>query len=106
MSSADTMRVLERHGAAAEAHDLDAIMADYAEDAVLISPRHGVLHGAEIRTFFEQPSDLTGFEVITLLIDDEVAFFTWKTDAVPFGSDTFVLRDGKIAVQTVAMPAE
>ena len=49
---------------------------------------------------------MTGFEVITLLIDDEVAFFTWRTDAVPFGSDTFLLRDGKIAVQTVAMPAE
>jgi ketosteroid isomerase-like protein len=104
MSSDETMRVLQRHGAAAAANDLDAIMADYAKDAVLISPRHGVLHGEEIRTFFEHPNDVTGFEVITLLVDDEVAFFTWRTDAVPFGSDTFVLRDGKIAVQTVATP--
>jgi hypothetical protein len=106
MSSADTMRVLERHGAAAAANDLDAVMADYVEDAVLISPRHGVLRGAEIRRFFEHPSDLSGFEVITLLVDEEVAFFTWRTDAVPFGSDTFVMRDGKIAVQTVAMPTD
>ena len=44
-------------------------------------------------------------DVITALIDREVAFLTCKTDAVPFGSDTFVLRDGKIVVQTVAMPA-
>ena len=65
MSSDDTLRVLEHHGAAAEANDLDAIMADDADDA-----------------------------------------FTWKTDAVPFGSDTFVVRGGKITVQTVAMPAE
>ena len=106
MLSDDTMRVLERHGAAVEANDLDAVMADYAEDAVLISPRHGVLRGSEIRTFFEHPTDLTGFEVITLLIDQDVAFLTWTTDAVSFGSDTFILRDGKIAVQTVAMPAE
>ena len=105
MSSDDTLKVLERHGAAAQANDLDAVMADYAEDAVLISPRHGVLRGAQVRRFFEQPGDLTGFEVIDLFIDDEVAFFTWKTGAVPFGSDTFVLRDGKIIVQTVAMPA-
>ena len=56
MSSDDTMRVLERHGAAAAANDLQAIMADYAE-------------------------------------------------AVQFGSDTFVVRDARIAVQTVAMPA-
>jgi ketosteroid isomerase-like protein len=56
MSSDDTTRVLERHGAAAEANDLDAIMADYTEDAVLFSPRHGVLHGAEIRTFSSSPA--------------------------------------------------
>ena len=106
MSSEDTMRVLERHGAAAQANDLDAVLADYAEDAVLISPGHGVLRGREIRTFFENPSDLTGFEVISLFVDDEVAFFTWKTAAVAFGSDTFIVRGGKIAVQTVATPPE
>ena len=80
-------------------------MADYAPDVILLSLRHGVLRGSEIRKFFEQPSDLAGFEVITLLVEDDVAFFTWKTDAVGFGSDTFVIRDGKIAVQTVAMQA-
>ncbi len=106
MPSDDTLKVLERHGAAARANDLDAVMADYTEDAVLISPRHGVLRGAEIRTFFEHPADLTGFEVTALFIDDAVAFFTWRTDAVAFGSDTFVLRGDKIAVQTVAMPAD
>src|SRR4051794_26494564 len=106
MSSDDTLKVLECHGAAARTNVLVAVMADYTEDAVLISPRHGVLRGAEIRTFFEHASDLTGFEVITLFVDDDVAFFTWKTDAVAFGSDTFVLRGGKIAIQTVAMPAD
>ena len=106
MSADETRRVLERHGAAAQVNDLDAIMADYTDDAVLISPRHGVRRGADVRTFFEHPSDLTGFEVLALFIDDDVAFFTWRTDAVPFGSDTFVMRDGKIAVQTVAMPSD
>ena len=105
MSSADTLKVRERHGAAAQANDLAAVMADYAPDAILLSPCHGVLRGNEIKRFFEQASDLAAFEVITLLIEDDVAFFTWKTDAVAFGSDIFVLRDGKIAVQTVAMPA-
>lgn len=90
MSSDDTMKVLERHGAAVRTNDLEAVMADDAHDAVLISPRHGVLRGAEIRSFFEHPSDLTGFKVISLFVDDDVAFFTWKTDAVAFGSDTFV----------------
>jgi ketosteroid isomerase-like protein len=43
MWSENRLKVLERHGAAAQANDLDAVMADYTEDAVLISPRHGVL---------------------------------------------------------------
>jgi ketosteroid isomerase-like protein len=106
MSSDDTMKILERHGAATQANDLDAVMADYADDAVLISPRHGVLRGSEIRTFFEHPSDLSGFEVTSLFVDDDVAFFTWRTDAVAFGSDTFVVRDDKITIQSVAMPAD
>jgi len=56
MSSADTLKVLERHGAAAQGGDLTAVMADYAPDAILLSPRHGVLRGSEIRKCFEQPS--------------------------------------------------
>jgi hypothetical protein len=40
MSSDDTMKVLERHGAAVQTNDLDAVMADDAHNAVLISPRH------------------------------------------------------------------
>jgi hypothetical protein len=73
---------------------------------VLISPRHGVLRGSEIRTFLEHPGDLTGFDVTALFVDSDVAFCTWRTDAVSFGSDTFVVRDGKITVQTVAMPTD
>jgi hypothetical protein len=32
MSSDDTMKILERHGAAAQANELDAVMADHADD--------------------------------------------------------------------------
>jgi hypothetical protein len=56
--------------------------------------------------FSEHPGDLTGFDVISLFVDDDVAFFTRRTDAVAFGSDTFILRGSQIAVQTVAMPIE
>jgi hypothetical protein len=40
--------------------------------------------------------------VTGLHIEGDVILVTWKTAAVPAGSDTFVIRDGKIAVQTVA----
>jgi hypothetical protein len=44
--------------------------------------------------------------VTSLFVDHDVAFFTWKTKALPFGSDTFIVRGGKIAIQTVAMPVQ
>jgi ketosteroid isomerase-like protein len=102
MSSDESLNVLQRHGAAAESGDLEALMADYTDQSVLISSRHGVLTGPAIRAFFESPSDMTGFEVTGLHVEGEVILLTWKTAAVAAGSDTFVIRDGKIAVQTVA----
>ena len=53
---------------------------------------------------FQKVNFTTSLEEIPLFVDDDVAFFTWKTDAVACGSDTFVLRGGQIVVQTVAMP--
>jgi len=36
MSRDESLNVLQRHGAAAEAGDLDAVMADYTDESVLI----------------------------------------------------------------------
>ena len=51
MSSADTLKVLGKPRAAAQANGLAAVMTDYAAGAILLSPRHGVLRGNEIRRF-------------------------------------------------------
>jgi hypothetical protein len=101
MSSDESLEVLQRHGAAAESGDVDVIMADYTDESVLISSRHGVLRGAAIRDFFETPADMAGFAVTALHVEGEVILLTWKTAAVSAGSDTFVIRDGKIIMQTV-----
>jgi len=37
------------------------------------------------------------------VVEGDLAYITWHTDQVPFGSDTFVIRDGKIVYQTVAV---
>ena len=44
-----------------------------------------------------------GFEVTATAVEGDVAVVTWRSASVPFGTDTFVLRDGRIAIQTVAM---
>ena len=91
--------------------DIDAIMADYAEDAALFTP-NGALHGHdEIRPLFEAmvagvlPPGST-FEMSQQIIEGEVAYIVWSAESanynIPFGTDTFVIRDGKITTQTFA----
>jgi ketosteroid isomerase-like protein len=49
LASEDAMAVLMHHGEALGTGDLDAIMEDYADDAVFISDTAGVVAGAADR---------------------------------------------------------
>jgi hypothetical protein len=98
MSSESTKAVLDHHGAALLAGDIDAVMEDY------ISNLGGVLKGLRaIRSVFETTGEFGGFTETTMHIDGDVAFATWTAEGISFGSDTFVIRDGKIVCQTVAI---
>jgi ketosteroid isomerase-like protein len=90
----------------------DAIVADYANDAVLIT-QDAVFHApAEIRRFFEgfmanaSPELLAAFTVTRLETQGEVGFLLWKAEPfIPLATDTFVVRDDRIVAQTFAMLA-
>jgi ketosteroid isomerase-like protein len=105
MSTEVTKSVLDHHMAALLADDLDEVMTDYTEDSVFITNLGGVIKGLEgIRGVFgASGAAMAGFEGAVEEVDDDVAFVVWKSDLMPFGTDTFVVRDGKIAVQTVAL---
>jgi uncharacterized protein (TIGR02246 family) len=100
--------VFAHHAQALGAGDLDEIVADYADDAVFITPS-GVLRGKEgIRTAFTQLlADVPNatWDLPTQIYDGDVLFLEWTADAgatrVDDGIDTFVFRDGQIRVQTV-----
>ena len=100
--------VFAHHAQALGAGDLDEIVADYAEDAVFITPA-GVLRGKEgIRTAFTQLlADVPNatWDLPTQIYDGDVLFLEWTADAgasrVDDGIDTFIFRDGQITVQTV-----
>jgi ketosteroid isomerase-like protein len=79
------------HGRALSAADLDAIVVDYADDAVVITPA-GAARGAQgIRAAF--------------VFEGDVLFLEWTADSdlnrVEDGVDTFVFRNGEIWAQTV-----
>lgn len=100
--------VFRHHAQALGAGDLDEIVADYADDAIFITPA-GVRRGKEgIRAAFTQlladvPDAL--WELRTRIYVDDVLFVEWAADAaetvVEDGIDTFVFCDGLIRVQTV-----
>jgi ketosteroid isomerase-like protein len=100
--------VFQHHGQALGAGDLDEIVADYAEDAVFISPA-GIKRGLDgIREAFTQLlADVpnAAWDLKTLIFDGDVLFLEWAADAgktrVDDGIDTFIFRDGMIRLQTV-----
>jgi uncharacterized protein (TIGR02246 family) len=100
--------VFAHHAQALGAGDLDEILADYADDAVFISPG-GVLRGKDgIRAAFTRLLDDVPdavWELKTQIFEGDVLFLEWAADSaatrVDDGIDTFLFSDGLIRVQTV-----
>jgi ketosteroid isomerase-like protein len=103
-----TESIVEHHLEALLAGDVDEVMKDYADDAVLITAGMGLAEGTEaLRTAFSMiPTEMfSGFEVTEQVVSGDTAMVNWKSDALSFGTDTFVVRDGRIVAQTVAFSA-
>jgi len=111
-----TEKTLLRHWRAFGAGDIEAIMADYAEDAVLIT-RDATLKGhAQIRSLFSQisenifPPGSTSLNLTNQVVEGEIAYILWSGSSphynAPLATDTFVMRDGKIVAQTFAAQLE
>jgi hypothetical protein len=100
--------VFAHHGQALAAGDLDAIVADYADDSVVITSA-GVAGGKdEIRQVFVKLLDdlpEAAWDLKTLIFDGDVLLLEWAADSAvnsaDDGVDTFVFRDGMIWAQTV-----
>ncbi len=108
----DTATVIKRHLDALLSRDLDRLMEDYAEDAFFLSNMAPVaIRGrAALRAFWMQaflvftPEVLGSLKFTQQEIEGDVAFILWSAGpAIPFGSDTFVVRGGKIVAQTGAV---
>jgi ketosteroid isomerase-like protein len=100
--------IFSHHAQALGGGDLEGIVADYADDAVFISPA-GSKYGKDgIRAAFTQLlADVpeAAWELKTQIYEGDVLFLEWSAVAaatrVDDGIDTFVFRDGQIQVQTV-----
>ena len=112
-----TQEVLDHHLKCLAAGDLEGIVADYAPDAVLITPpghfsSDGILRGkagaqqgfSALLRELGQPG--TSFQMEHMSIEGDYAYIVWRAETpdniYDFGSDTFVIRNGKIVAQTFA----
>ena len=111
--SADTTKQTEatlvHHLQAFAEGDINAILTDYVEESILYTP-DGPMRGlSKIREFFSgilenmPPGFMEAFEMVRQDVEGEIAYIVWKSpSAAPLGTDTFVIRNGKIVVQTFA----
>ncbi len=107
----ETEAVYNHHQQAISARDLDAIMEDYAEDSIIIvnvapEPLRGL---TAIRSFFAQFFEVWSPELQSTVslarqdVEGEIVYTVWSAGpTMPFGTETHVIRDGKIRVQTAA----
>jgi ketosteroid isomerase-like protein len=106
-----TKDVVDNHVKCFGERDLNGILSDYLPGAVLFTPQ-GPLRGVdEIRPLFkamlaefEKPG--AKFSMMHMSFEGEYAYILWKAETADnvyeLVTDTFVIRDGKIAVQSFA----
>ena len=109
--SRQTEAVLAHHFEAFGKGDVDDVLSDYTKESKLFTP-DGVLEGtAAIRPLFEKFSGEvlppgSEFKITKRIVDGETAYIVWtaESEKVKFvlGTDTFIVRDGKIVTQTFA----
>jgi hypothetical protein len=106
----DAMReLLTHHLSSFQDNDLEALMSDYTMDSILITVDATYTGTAEIRAFFSAlipqfPKLNTRFDLDKMIVIDDLLFIVWHastpTVKVSLGSDTFLVKEGKIHRQT------
>lgn len=111
-----TQQVFDHHIAALESADVSEIMADYADDAMVVTLDGAVVGKEAIQGTFEQ--SLKGFPNLKFtdaqtVVEGDTLLTYWSAESdtatVPQGVDTFIIRDGKIQRHTawfVVVPKE
>jgi ketosteroid isomerase-like protein len=106
-----THEVLENHLHSFSQGDLDGILSDYAPDAILFTPDGPLKGESAIRPLFvamlaEFGKPGSRFGLRQLSVEGDYAYIVWSAETADniyeLATDTFHVRDGKIAVQSFA----
>lgn len=104
-----TEKILFHHLQAFTEGNVDAIIDDYKDDSLLITPDGAVYGRDQIKEIYENffSEVLTpgsSFTLLKQIIKDEVAYIIWEARSsnfhIPQGTDTLIIRNEKIIIQT------
>jgi len=104
--------MIERHLSAFSRGDIDGLMKDYAADAVILIDDQKIEGYDALRRFFDHVFSALFPGGLPIHIDSHldvsgVVYLKWhpQSSEVPvrMGTDTIMVRDGKIVVHTVAI---
>jgi len=108
---ASTKDVLDHHLKCFGEGDLSGILSDYAPNAVLFAP-DGPLKGVDAMKplfqamFAEFGKPGAAFSMKQKFVEGDYAYILWTAETADnvyeLGTDTFVVRDGKIVAQSFA----
>jgi len=111
MTKRTTRDVIDSHLKCFGERNLDGILSDYAPDAVLFTPQ-GPLRGVDaIRPLFQAMLAEFGkpgsaFSLKHLAVEGDYGYILWAAETADnvyeMVTDTFVVHDGEIAVQSFA----
>lgn len=98
------------HHLEAFSEGVDAIMEDYDDESVLFTPEGPLKGRAQIRAFFEgfladsPPELIESIELDRRDVVGDSAYIVWSAEPfIPVASDTFLVRDGTIRMQSFAL---
>ena len=104
--------VLQHHGQALMSGNIDEVLKDYTNDSVLFTPSetykglNDIKKGFVAVTKMLTPEVAANFKTAKQEIQGEYAYVHWAAPpAIPFGSDTFYIHNGKIMMQSVFFSA-
>ncbi|ABE30097.1 hypothetical protein DR64_558 [Paraburkholderia xenovorans LB400] len=111
-TEAATRQILDHH-LGAFAHGVAEILKDYDDNSALVTPDKTFRGREEITDFFKafvdgaDPAFWPAFRITGMSTVRDVAYIAWEAKPwIILATDTLVVRDGKIAVQTfTAFPA-
>lgn len=103
--------VIQHHLQALGQNELEELMTDYTEQSELWT-QNGIIAGLEnISSFFSYaftlfPKGETSLEIKKMIAKDERVYLVWTAESpvinVPFATDCFEIKEGKITWQSIA----